>query len=269
MRLICPNCGAQYEVDDSMLPADGRDVQCSNCSTTWFQEGTRSAEMRPAAKPARRNAPDDETLDVLRQEREYEARAREAGGLESQADLGLQEPEDRSRARAARERMSRLSDHDDAPAPQAEAPQPQHDDADDHAPATIIAPPPSPERPQTGSRRDLLPDIEEINSTLRPDDDHFGASDPDLDDDVLTEEQIAKTAARKRGFRLGLSLMVMIAAALVALYFFAPALGQMVPALKAPLMGYVSTVDGLRIALDQWAGGIVDWLSGQAAGTGF
>ena len=39
MRLTCPNCGARYEVDDSMIPAEGRDVQCSNCTTTWFQPG--------------------------------------------------------------------------------------------------------------------------------------------------------------------------------------------------------------------------------------
>ncbi|MCA0044339.1 zinc-ribbon domain-containing protein [Celeribacter litoreus] len=37
MRLICPNCGAQYEVDARVIPAKGRDVQCSNCGQTWFQ----------------------------------------------------------------------------------------------------------------------------------------------------------------------------------------------------------------------------------------
>ncbi len=37
MRLICPNCGAQYEVDDSLVPEAGRDVQCSNCGHGWFQ----------------------------------------------------------------------------------------------------------------------------------------------------------------------------------------------------------------------------------------
>ncbi|MEO1734275.1 MAG: zinc-ribbon domain-containing protein, partial [Pseudomonadota bacterium] len=37
MRLTCPNCGAQYEVPDEVIPEAGRDVQCSNCGTTWFQ----------------------------------------------------------------------------------------------------------------------------------------------------------------------------------------------------------------------------------------
>lgn len=37
MRLTCPNCGAQYEVPDDVIPESGRDVQCSNCGDTWFQ----------------------------------------------------------------------------------------------------------------------------------------------------------------------------------------------------------------------------------------
>jgi predicted Zn finger-like uncharacterized protein len=37
MRLVCPNCSAQYEVDASMIPDEGRDVQCSNCGHTWFE----------------------------------------------------------------------------------------------------------------------------------------------------------------------------------------------------------------------------------------
>lgn len=37
MRLVCPNCSAQYEIDGSMIPDEGRDVQCSNCGHTWFE----------------------------------------------------------------------------------------------------------------------------------------------------------------------------------------------------------------------------------------
>ncbi len=38
MRLICPNCVAQYEVDQDVIPAEGRDVQCANCGHNWFQD---------------------------------------------------------------------------------------------------------------------------------------------------------------------------------------------------------------------------------------
>ena len=37
MRLICPDCGAQYEVPAHVIPDAGRDVQCSACGNTWFQ----------------------------------------------------------------------------------------------------------------------------------------------------------------------------------------------------------------------------------------
>ena len=37
MRLVCPNCGARYEVPEQNIPESGRDVQCSACSMTWFQ----------------------------------------------------------------------------------------------------------------------------------------------------------------------------------------------------------------------------------------
>lgn len=37
MRLQCPNCDAEYEVDASAIPYEGRDVQCSNCGHGWFQ----------------------------------------------------------------------------------------------------------------------------------------------------------------------------------------------------------------------------------------
>ena len=38
MRLLCPNCGAQYEVPEDHIPRKyGRDVQCSACNHTWFQ----------------------------------------------------------------------------------------------------------------------------------------------------------------------------------------------------------------------------------------
>ena len=56
MRLTCPNCGAQYEVPDDVIPLAGRDVQCSNCGDTWFQPHpttqTDSASAEDTAAPA-------------------------------------------------------------------------------------------------------------------------------------------------------------------------------------------------------------------------
>lgn len=44
MRLICPNCGAQYEVSNDAVPENGRDVQCSNCGHTWFEKPGASVD---------------------------------------------------------------------------------------------------------------------------------------------------------------------------------------------------------------------------------
>ena len=47
MRLICPNCSAQYEIDASLIPDEGRDVQCSNCGHTWFELPPPPADTGP------------------------------------------------------------------------------------------------------------------------------------------------------------------------------------------------------------------------------
>jgi predicted Zn finger-like uncharacterized protein len=39
MRLTCPNCGAEYEVPEGLVPAAGRHVQCTACHRRWFVRG--------------------------------------------------------------------------------------------------------------------------------------------------------------------------------------------------------------------------------------
>jgi len=66
MRLICPNCGAQYEVPDDVIPSGGRDVQCSNCGFTWFERPGVSAseeEGRPAPHQTAIPAPPEQEAD--------------------------------------------------------------------------------------------------------------------------------------------------------------------------------------------------------------
>ncbi len=96
MRLICPSCRAQYEVDDDAIPAEGRDVQCGSCSTTWFQEhaltlsGAIQAPVSESSKPVFRHQsvassgipapqpmPDDSAADRDKLLREIRAEAEE------------------------------------------------------------------------------------------------------------------------------------------------------------------------------------------------
>ncbi len=39
MLIKCPNCDAEYEVPNDIIPSAGRDVECSSCSKTWFVTG--------------------------------------------------------------------------------------------------------------------------------------------------------------------------------------------------------------------------------------
>ncbi|MCB1346179.1 MAG: zinc-ribbon domain-containing protein [Rhodobacter sp.] len=248
MRLTCPNCNAQYEVDEKVIPKGGRDVQCSACGHTWYQYPMevalqmRAAELddddedddpvaptRPgdgsgaaglsADRPRQPPRIDKTVLDVLREEAEREMSERKRGqqGLETQGDLGLTRP---TRSKAA---PSRIYGEDD-PAP----PEPEPGLADVPEDTNV----------EPVRRRNLLPDIEELSSTLEPGRER---SDDDADD--------ADGGAETKGFRRGLSTVLLLALALVMLYLLAPLIVAYVPALRGPLSAYVGLIDGLRASV--------------------
>ncbi len=308
MRLICPNCGAQYEVPDEVIPTSGRDVQCSDCGNTWFQhhpdhqpepeeeedvaadwvedaeEDASEAQASVADEPkdvSNQDAQDDDAeesvsdvdrmveahgeitedfeedyaddnadeepqppsavfprqldpsvAEVLREEAELETSARasdQQGGLETQQELGLdaQDSAAQQRSEEARSRMARLRGDDVAePAIKDETEEIDIDSTlDDQA-----------------SRRNLLPDIDEINSSLGPE----NAGEPS----VAISDQPVPVAARKSGFRTGFRLAVILALIGLLVYIFAPQLAEAVPALSEPLMQYQNMVDGWRSGLD-------------------
>jgi predicted Zn finger-like uncharacterized protein len=264
MRLTCPNCGAQYEVPDDVIPTEGRDVQCSNCGDTWYQvhaeavssepeqEDQHQAELDDSENPdeyfdddedgtgwddeeedsAEHEVPPDEETgrgldssisDILREEAEREAqlRAAESGqdGLESQPDLGLDgamDDEQTRRARQAQDRMARIRGEDPSKAALAEA----------------------------GSRRGLLPDIEEINSTLR------ASSNAEAGADAAPQEPAAAPPRKKGGFSRGFALIVLFAVILGLIYANAPKIAETVPQADPMLSAYVALVDQGRVWLD-------------------
>ena len=277
MRLICPKCDAQYEVDDGAIPETGRDVQCSNCGHAWFQlrvvkaddpadglyraphsqpvvgapEGAAQSDHDPDLAPDEDAPPpppggaasvvrtlDASVLSILREEADRELAARKAesaGGLEMQGDLGLPPP-------VSPMVGSSMAGAPDGPPMSATARRIASGDA---------APPPRP-----GSRRDLLPDIEEINSTLRPNE--AAAS--------LHETGTPDRDRAGSGFWSGFSLVVIVTGLALALYVMAPQLSAQIPGVAEALTSYVAMVDGLRMALDQMMQRATDALNG-AAGT--
>lgn len=258
MRISCPNCGAQYEVPDEVIPAEGRDVQCSNCGDTWFQahpdhipEQTvepepGQSEPKPVPEPDFEPEPDDlpdlekvpeaaaarvvtqipvprkiapEVVSILRDEAEHEARqrARDSETLESQGDLGLDSlPGDEAgkRSREARDKTTRTRS--------------------ETATAELV--------PQDRPRSRLLPDVEEINSTL-------SASDPSPPSHSAVAFPAAPPA-KSGGFARGFGLVVILAIVLVVVYVKAAAISNAVPALAPVVNGYASTVDSARLWLD-------------------
>jgi hypothetical protein len=103
------------------------------------------------------------------------------------------------------------------------------------------------------ARRDLLPDIDEINSTLRSDADRGEAERGEADDGAVGE--------RRRGFRLGFGLMILLAAGMIGLYLASGWLAATVPALEPFLIAYVAWANGLAAWLDGLLAAGVDGLS--------
>ena len=301
MRLICPSCGAQYEVDESVIPEAGRDVQCSNCGNAWFQmsaaqlkaEEARAAEAEAAgaevdetedwveeapdeaaeadeppqeepsqegaaeedwgaaedaaedpadaveeaeavaeAAPApeepaptpKRKTLDDAVMNVLREEADRERRAREAEGslIETQPDLGI--PAEAAAASVAA--AIAAAQDDDAPEIEDEVYDPENEDS-------VVS---------RAARKELLPDIEEINSSLRATSDRGG--------EAASVDAPATLRRRRSGFRMGFVTAIVIAVILLLVYAFAPAISSAVPAASGAMEAYVAGVDGARSWLD-------------------
>ncbi|PCJ06840.1 MAG: thioredoxin [Rhodobacteraceae bacterium] len=304
MRLTCPNCEAQYEVPDEVIPPEGRDVQCSNCGDTWYQTSpdmapSTTTEAAPAEDTVPESQPDPEptiqqatsepqleadaddqdlsldssdpeptadpepTLDpepeieaepegalsedhpqeappnsglargmdpsvtgILREEAERETRLRaaESASLESQPELGLDSaPGDETsrRAHQARDRMARMKGEN---------------------PALLAA-------AESGSRRGLLPDIEEINSTLR------ASGDPVTAPAAATEGQ--HPSRSKSGFSRGFAIVLLLVLGLVMIYANAPKIAESLPQADPYLSSYVALVDQARLWLDAKASGML------------
>ncbi|SEC52605.1 MJ0042 family finger-like domain-containing protein [Rhodobacter sp. 24-YEA-8] len=184
------------------------------------------APPAPAAEPVRRDL-DEAVLEILREEAEREASARKAEaqrntnrraeadtGLQSQPELSIPAPTPEMTAQQKRLAMLRGEDLDE----------------------------PEPARPT--ARRDLLPDVEEINSTLQPDDNRF---DPEAEVDSLPD-------LTRGSFRTGFLLAILVLVIAALLYVFSDRIVAAVPALEGALQAYVLFVDNLR----NWLNSLMD-----------
>ena len=51
MRLVCPNCKANYEVPRHAVTIGGREVKCASCGHSWFQTRTKKSNDGELIEP--------------------------------------------------------------------------------------------------------------------------------------------------------------------------------------------------------------------------
>lgn len=282
MRLQCPNCDAEYQVDDAAIPFEGRDVQCSNCGHGWFQvhpdfqadADTESALYDPPP-PLPQSAPsegvfpkreiDPAALQILREEaaREEAMRATEQTKPQLRRTVA-------TAPTAAQPAMG-----DAARAMPGKAPQEKYDFSDieaaldaarDEAMATgprspRSAPPATSMPPRAAARRVARSQIQDPTETVpSPAAPMTPAQSGEIDlstipveyrdnfkPSVIEQRQFDdKPYNGQRGRRAGFYSAVLLAIGAVALYVFAPRLAAAVPALAPYLQGYVAAINNLR-----------------------
>jgi len=192
---------------DAVAVATGVSERADETADVTVEAAPAAATAAPAAY-----AVDDSVLAILREEAEREASARRAEAakpLEVQADLGIE-----------------------AAVPAASKPV-------DAVAASPVAPIAEDTDDRLSARRTRLPDVEEINSTLRP-----GEQSAEAVEDMPVP--VEGRSSFRKGF-----LMVMTFAILgAALYVSSGTLSNAVPALAGFLEAYVGFIDSLRLQLD-------------------
>ncbi len=249
MRITCPNCGARYDVDEEVIPPEGRDAQCSNCRHVWFVEHGG----RDAASPTRNSGLgkklDPAVVNILREEAEREARARWGAAADITHDGGTPgsgAPATRFGA-SDNPRFGRGPDTGgngggDRPAaegapPARGHPGPGRSDAEvgDGAPSDDAAAARRTGGEVSGARQGGGGDGRP-GRKLR--DDEF-AADPAPDEWT--------------GFWVGFALAFLVAAAGLALYAMESEVIARVPEAEDRVTAYVGAVDDMRRSVDAWA----------------
>lgn len=317
MRLVCPNCGAQYEVDDRVMPEMGRDVQCSNCGHAWFhtppQPSTATSDDAaapkieiPAPAPSSASAkPDPDptpepALDTKADSGDTDGKdapeenVEAAPKTEDQDETGAQSTEDAGPSEEERDKSAESDEDgdeddssDDSPMPAAALPRKEvseevkqilQEEAEQELRAREAESEGLETQPDLGldaalddndeelaerirrmkadeetveeeiqekdlKSRDMLPDIEEINSTLDAPGDAEEAK-------IVLDPATSTATSGGTGFRRGFSLAILLAILLVCLYVLAPQIAQRFPGTQGMLEQYTALGDSARIWLE-------------------
>jgi predicted Zn finger-like uncharacterized protein len=303
MRLVCPNCDAEYEVDDAAIPRDGRDVQCSNCGHAWFQahpevEAAAEAEadlydppegavaeaveepvtvvevpVEPVPEPEPEpvvEVPVEDDDDAVPEAAPVEAPPRAPRSLDETVLAVLREE-------AEREVASRRAEAAPVPVIESQTEMP------------LAAPVQDAGGMVAAVRR--IARLRGLAAEVEPADDAEPAAAPKSrgqmfpaieeinstlratgdrgqDEDDAIADTLPDLTRRRGGFRRGFVMLIVLAVIIVALYLLAPVIAARVPALAGAAAAYVAAVDAARVWLDANLRALVTALRGLADGQG-
>ncbi|MFA8441060.1 zinc-ribbon domain-containing protein [Yoonia sp.] len=288
MRLICPNCEAQYEVADDAIPPGGRDVQCSNCQVSWFQtekptvpgrdtsqlitpqESEITEDTPPAQEPAEVETPAEEPEAVMAEPDTPEpepAPQPQRRPLDDAVANILREEASLNAAPAAPAAVAAAAPPSPAPKPPAtEVAKPAAPVAADETRQRIALMTAEEGGTRTGTQKPAqptptapsesadeahlrtVPSINEINATLR-------ARAQANDTSGLTEIE-KEEAVQRKGFRRGFFWVLILLAILILPYVFADQITENLPQTTDMMTSYVIMVDQLRLSLNEMITGL-------------
>jgi len=269
MRLICPNCDAEYNVADDAIPQDGRDVQCSSCDTTWFQtrksrilsrEVSRilttpipsvvksqsrdvSAYDTPQSKNGNTEGPQHEPVTDKPRHRQIDPSVanilrKEAARSQGVADYSASKPTLRRESNPdvvaqTRKRIAQITE------------------VEGGTPAGISRTGANVAVSSTNPR--AVPDINEINAALR------GRAEASNEGGLTELER--HEAVRRRGFRRGFFIVLILIAVTITPYILSEEITQNMPELSGYMATYVAVIDELRLSLNTFIDGIAQSIS--------
>ncbi|MGD1886629.1 MAG: zinc-ribbon domain-containing protein [Cohaesibacteraceae bacterium] len=90
MKIVCPNCAAEYTLPDSMFGAEGKKVKCASCAKVWHavpvEEANDGIDDIMAAVPADVPAAEEPLMDSADREAAYAAMTEDALEETAQSD---------------------------------------------------------------------------------------------------------------------------------------------------------------------------------------
>lgn len=218
MRLTCPSCASEYEVDAAAIGDSGRMVRCANCEAEWFQApaAAGAAPPPPAPDPIPRPEPS-------------------APAVEEPEVIVSETPEFNPSPPAY-------------PDPEPVVQEPREDFAEHLSP---------PSRKTEDDVERIYYDVEPVAAPRFEESDVLDETrvrrrkDESRDELAASLREFEDDQPNRSGgaFLAGFSTVAVMAVILVALYVKAPDLAKIAPAMEGPLAGYTEMVNQGRFAL--------------------